>query len=159
METKKCPKCFTDIPSKATKCPNCQSDIRSKRTSKIIWGLFLFSILSIIIFASSTEQSDTNYAVEANPVEWAGTYAQVYVTNSLKAPSTAKFGLITNNNITKLDNNDYRVSSYVDSQNGFGAMIRSNWEVLLNYKGGDAKNAGNWEAKKIVIDGKIVFGE
>lgn len=69
-------------------------------------------------------------------------YAQNYVKNGLKAPSTAKFPSF----FLSLD--DYRVtrykgtvtvSSYVDSQNSFGAMLRSNFVVKIGYKTHDCE--------------------
>lgn len=156
-QTKKCPKCFTDIPFKATKCPNCQSDI--KKTSKLVLGLFIFSIFAMIISISSLSGSTpyTETASTADPVEWAGTYAQVYVTKTLKAPSTADFPVIRSNDVTNLGNGRYKVSSFVDSQNGFGAMIRSNWEVTLTYAGSNAEDAGSWTVEKIIFDGKVIY--
>lgn len=52
--------------------------------------------------------------------------AKDYITNNLKAPSTAKFpwDLKTTYDVKM---GKYSVLSYVDSQNGFGAMIRTNF--------------------------------
>lgn len=52
--------------------------------------------------------------------------AKDYITNNLKAPSTAKFPWDLK---TAYDTKTgkYTVLSYVDSQNGFGAMIRTNF--------------------------------
>jgi hypothetical protein len=44
----------------------------------------------------------------------------------------------------------------VDSQNGFGAMVRSNWEVVMVYTGGDPDDIGSWKAEKITFDGKVI---
>jgi ribosomal protein L40E len=159
IQTKKCPKCFTDISVKATKCPNCQSDIRSKKVPKFVLGLFVFSMFVFIISLSMLSEPApyTKTISTADPIEWVGIYAQVYVKETLKAPSTAKFPVIRDNNVTDLGNGRYRVLSYVDSQNSFGAMIRSDWEVTLIYKGSNAEDAGSWDIQEIVIGGKVVF--
>lgn len=72
------------------------------------------------------------------------TSAKDVVTRALKAPSTAKF---PGEFLTPLEdwsfarNKDvYQVSSYVDAQNSFGAMIRSDFIIKVSMpKDGDAK--------------------
>lgn len=57
-------------------------------------------------------------------------YAEMAVENHLKAPSTAEFASYNPANVTQ-EGNTFYVLSYVDSQNGFGAMVRSNFEVRV----------------------------
>jgi hypothetical protein len=57
-------------------------------------------------------------------------YAEQAVEGHLKAPSTAEFSSYNPANITQASDTFY-VKSYVDSQNGFGAMVRSNFEVRV----------------------------
>lgn len=52
--------------------------------------------------------------------------AKNYVEASLKSPSTAKFPWVSDT-IIPLGDNKYTIGSYVDSQNGFGATIRTNY--------------------------------
>lgn len=60
------------------------------------------------------------------------------VAKNLKAPSTAKFpsfyddGAVT---FTSLGGNRYTISSYVDSQNNFGAMLRTHWTATVSVSG------------------------
>lgn len=64
------------------------------------------------------------------------TFAQMLVEKHLKAPSTAKHPWGTSNyQITDLGDYRYRVSSYVDAQNSFGAMIRTNYTVVIRQSG------------------------
>jgi hypothetical protein len=60
--------------------------------------------------------------------------AQKFVEKSLKAPSTAKFPSLIKSSVKKTSSDSYTVISYVDSQNGFGAMIRTNYIVELKQK-------------------------
>jgi len=60
--------------------------------------------------------------------------AQQFVKKSLKAPSTAEFPALFKSTVTKKGFDTYYISSYVDSENGFGAMIRSNYVVELKQK-------------------------
>jgi len=75
------------------------------------------------------------------------------VKSGLKAPSTAQFpGIFLNADKWFVSRNHdiVTVQSYVDSQNSFGAMIRSNFKAQYSY-----------EKKKLLyldIDGNVVFG-
>lgn len=69
--------------------------------------------------------------LETDPKIQAWGCAQDVVKSSLKAPSTAKFPSYNENYITELGENKYSINAYVDSQNGFGAQIRTNFTVTL----------------------------
>lgn len=58
-------------------------------------------------------------------------YGKEYVKLNLKAPSTAKFGSYGNSNVQHYTGCKFVVTGYVDSQNSFGAMLRSNYSVTL----------------------------
>lgn len=57
--------------------------------------------------------------------------AQLFVEKTLKVPSTANFPGLFKSSVIKKNSNTYKVSSYVDSENGFGAIIRSTYVVEL----------------------------
>lgn len=59
------------------------------------------------------------------------------ITNKLKTPSTAEFPSISDWDIYINSNNVIVVSSYVDSQNSYGAMLRSDFEhqYIISGKG------------------------
>jgi hypothetical protein len=65
--------------------------------------------------------------------------AEDFVSKRLKSPSTAKFPWFWNAQIIYLGNCRHEIHSYVDSQNSFGAMIRTRYIVILRYAGQD-----NW---------------
>lgn len=71
---------------------------------------------------SSVSASDDDYW-------YAVTAAQELVKERLKSPSTAKFPL-DSYSVSRSGNN-WKVSGYVDAQNGFGAISRSNWTVTF----------------------------
>jgi len=62
-------------------------------------------------------------------------YGKEYVKKSLKAPSTAKFGSYGNSSVYHYTGCKFVVKGYVDSQNSFGAMLRSNYSVTLKPTG------------------------
>lgn len=66
--------------------------------------------------------------------------SQVFVKRNLKAPSTAEFPSQSESTITPSeDGATYKIYSYVDSQNGFGAMIRTKYYVKMIKDGSDWK--------------------
>lgn len=54
-----------------------------------------------------------------------------YVRAQLKSPSSADFGWDYNNAVTQIDDSTFAVHNIVDSQNGFGAMIRANYTCKI----------------------------
>lgn len=73
--------------------------------------------------------------------------ADKYVRPFLKAPSTAKFGPAYLATIVDLEHCKYRVTNYVDSQNGFGAMIRTHYTVDVRHHDGRR----TWSGSNLVI--------
>lgn len=66
--------------------------------------------------------------------------SQVFVKRNLKAPSTAEFPSQSESTITMSeDGSTYKIYSFVDSQNGFGAMIRTKYYVKMIKDGSDWK--------------------
>lgn len=81
-----------------------------------------------------------NYKYEAMAfAEWA-------MKRQLKAPSTAKFPGFHDEGVTAQDwgGDKFTVWSYVDSQNGFGAMIRTRYEMTVQRQGD-----GNWQVESV----------
>ena len=80
---------------------------------------------------------------------------------SLKSPSTADFPTsdqvvirrFMNKVPNRAPNEAYEVSSYVDSQNSFGAMIRSSWTVVFEYVGTMMK------IHKVIVSGEVVYDD
>lgn len=110
----------------------------------------LFSLLTIIIFiffAFGSGDNESSSSTGDNKM-LAYNYAEDFVKQRLKSPSTAKFPGIfeKNDHITELGGGKYRISSWVDSQNGFGAMIRSRWSCTITFADGKVK------AENIIIE-------
>lgn len=119
-----------------------------------IGGCFLISVFAAVINPSSgTSASDAPSTYEYQLS--ARAFSESYIERLLKAPSTAEF---CRGSATDLGDNRWRVVSCVDSQNSYGAMIRSDWETTLLYSGGDVADANNWKLEKVVFDGKTVYG-
>lgn len=82
--------------------------------------------------------------------------SKAYVKSALKSPTSADFPYM-DYQMKDLGDNRFVVSSYVDSQNSFGVMIRSNWVVTVQYLGGDQFENNNWKLEAMTIDGKRVY--
>lgn len=79
--------------------------------------------------------------------EWAAIMCQRFVRNRLKAPSTAKFQPSRSAASKKTGEARYTVTSYVDAQNSFGAMMRNTYTCDIEYTGGL-----NWSLRGLEIE-------
>ena len=147
-----------EISALAKKCPHCQSKI--KQPMSVITKFFLIA-LGISIFSAlvmggnSTSQPATpDSSVYGNPEDFAWVIAENQIEKLLKSPSTAEF---CKPKVTDLGNNKYVVASCVDSQNGFGAMLRSSWTVTLTYSGSNVDSQVGWKINMVVFDDEVVY--
>ncbi len=67
--------------------------------------------------------------------------AEDFVERRLKSPSTAKFPktMERSNHITDLGGGKFEINSWVDSQNSFGATIRTNFSCTVAIDGETAR--------------------
>ncbi|RZK54742.1 MAG: hypothetical protein EOO87_09650 [Pedobacter sp.] len=66
-----------------------------------------------------------------NMVTKAFVYSKNCVREKLISPITAKFPYVNGSAVTKINDSTFTVSSHVDSQNSFGAMIRRNYKCKI----------------------------
>jgi len=108
----------------------------------LTWGYLAF-----FTDTSTTPSANKSYAPDEIELH---IQAQQFVLRGLKAPSTAKFPALPYN--TSADGNGlYKVDSFVDSENSFGAMIRSDWTVLMRLSG------ETWTLERMIIGGEAVY--
>jgi hypothetical protein len=162
--TKKCPQCQKDVDARATKCPYCQSDIRSWIRKHPI-GLLLIALFVVPIVLS---QINAKPEVVISPTEQIAnmkkssieSFARSYVKGTLKAPSTAKFSYSPSVKADPENLNSYEVLSHVDSENSYGAMIRSTWSLKAHYVGPDTQegidDGTNWKIDEFYFDGEKI---
>lgn len=91
--------------------------------------------------SSSGSSSTTNTARHSD--EDAFYCATLIVEDYLKAPSTAKFCKLSDATVTHLGKGEYMVTGWVDAENSYGAMIRSDFVVTYTatekgFKNGNA---------------------
>lgn len=99
-----------------------------------IIGVVLMTILYMI--GSIGGDSSTSNSASNNKL-LAYDYAEDFVKKQLKSPSTANFPGVSEENKQTIDlgGGKYQINSWVDSQNGFGATIRTNFSCLIIIKG------------------------
>lgn len=112
----------------------------SNKTLLNIIGILFFLTIGFYTFSNFLLTSNPKYKplTEAQKKDRqqkndAALNAQLLVKGKLKSPSTAKFPPTSTAKITKSATDTWIVTSYVDSQNGFGAMIRNNWVAKIRY--------------------------
>ena len=105
---------------------------------KIAWIAYAVLMASLLIYAASLPSPASQPMSEEKLAYYA---ARTFVEQRLKAPKTAEFGTYYDSNtvITKMDDNNYKIRLYVDSENSFGAMIRS--EFIVDVRKADN---GDW---------------
>jgi hypothetical protein len=86
-----------------------------------IAGLLLFTFvgLGITNIAATARANKRNLAIF--------NVCESFTTDALKAPATAKFPEFNIRMLTEVDDGTYTVKSYVDAQNSFGALIRTDF--------------------------------
>jgi fucose permease len=144
-----CPECSKMISDKADMCPHCgypvkkaekeeKKKVANEQANKacmifILMAILLFFVALIVQIANPPSPTKN----EPNDVD-AFVMSQSFVEQRLIAPTTAKFPYIGDAyEVTKLDSVTWLVDSYVDSQNGFGAFIRTRYVAKLMYMGND----------------------
>lgn len=126
---------------------------QEKRTSVLTWIVLLVVGGFLIKACTSGESTRSSTVSDAKPKcssSMAHVMAGNFVKRELRSPSTAKFPYTSDRDVVvnDLGNCRFSISSYVDSQNGFGAMIRSRFSVVMQ----STPDGHTWTAKDLVIN-------
>lgn len=101
--------------------------------------LFLFYVVMVSPNIPEVQVEKEKQVKEYKPENtMACIMAQGWVEDNLVSPSTADFQACRNSNVVYLGEKMYIVNSYVDSQNGFGAMLRTFYTAELFTDGEDS---------------------
>lgn len=148
-----CPECSHEVSDSAMSCPNCGFELKkqhqSKKPKKKSGGCLPWVVVTLVILALITLYSifrdDTS---EESPIQHsevlAYNYAEDFVEKKLKSPSTAEFpGVVEKDkHIVSMGNGEYKITSWVDSQNSFGATIRTEFSCTIIFEGDQVKCRG-----------------
>lgn len=98
-------------------------------------GVLLISLLIGFKACSSSSSAPESAAVAApsgtTNTAGAWAYMQEFVKQRLKSPVTADFPFGGHRDVEALGDNRYLVNSYVDSQNSFGAQVRTRFSGVI----------------------------
>ena len=113
---------------------------------KKVFATFLVAFALLNLYGCSS--SDTDPEDNFNKI-LAYNYATKFVKQSLKSPSTAEFPGTDEKlrQVKHLGDFRYQINSWVDSQNGFGAMVRSGFECIVKI---DKENSTYMNEKLII---------
>jgi hypothetical protein len=91
----------------------------------------IIAVIAFLIWALFYPKGDKALSIDAYLT------ATTHIKKQLKSPATAEFPVYNEDFVTITGKDSVTVISYVDSQNGFGAIIRSNFIVKMHKKGDD----------------------
>lgn len=134
-----CPECKKEVSKKAKACPHC-GFILKKKMGCFKWGLIIILAIIVLFVIEVSTQDKSKGKDNAGLVE-AYRASENYMERQLKSPKTADFpGVLTyKNHVKKMENGQWIINSYVDSQNGFGAIVRTNFSCTVVKVGGRYK--------------------
>lgn len=129
---------------------------KPQKKHKIVGNVLAIIFIVFVFQFCSSLLEGTPEAEEEVLLDMAVIASENYVRPLLLSPSTAEFARIKDRSI-KLDEETYVVSSYVDSQNGFGAMIRTEWKSEIRFLGGDKYEDSSWRLELLEVAGEQVY--
>lgn len=107
----------------------------------LIFGIVFFALMKSCDAPSNEASSSTSNGSTSSA--WA--YTQQFVKRELKSPSTAEFEFGGHRSVTPLGDGRYSFSSYVDSQNGFGAVTRTKFHGTIR------RIDGGWRLEELQL--------
>lgn len=165
-----CPKCQKEVQDGSSFCNYCGTRIEpvnneavTNRTSNAsenesknkLKGIVIISLLIVIVALLALKAFNVN--IDVNKMKYGEKYkiydiAQESVKEYLTSPASAKFPNIDSDDVTINGTGDsYFVNSYVDSENGFGASLRTKFECFIE------KDDDSWSTTIVTLDDKQYF--
>ena len=115
-----------------------QTETKKKKNYGYIFWIIIIAVIAASTYISSLKEDDYSSSSSSSTNKFmAYSYAEDFVEKQLKSPSTAKYPKVVekDKHITILGNNRYEINSWVDSQNSFGATIRTRFSCIIIFDG------------------------
>ncbi|MCE0981696.1 hypothetical protein [Pseudomonas monteilii] len=110
---------------------------KTKARAAVVFAAVVLAAIWVWLYAwsNSPQREVEAQAKDCGNTTLAFVMTQNFVKQRLKSPESAKFPYVNERgvNVFADGNCGFSVSAYVDSQNGFGAMIRSNYQAAISY--------------------------
>jgi curved DNA-binding protein CbpA len=131
----KCKTCGKEVSITAATCPHCgEKNPVTAKTSGCLTIVLAFFVISIVVGIFSGNKGGSGSSSKYDAFQ-AQADCEGFVKQNLKAPSSADFASHRELNITGSGVGPWTVIGYVDSQNSFGAKIRSTYICTVHYQG------------------------
>lgn len=96
--------------------------------TELIAFLIIFGLIFLVLKCSCSETDEEKAIRNEQNIKFHAYFnSQQCLKDLLKSPSTAEFPSGSEQFVTRIDDNTFIINSYVDSQNSFGAMLRTNF--------------------------------
>lgn len=123
--------------------------IPTKKPKTPLWFLLIFVpgvliAFMVAIYYENRSAGPTEPA-QADESRQAERACRRYIEQQLKAPATARYPTPS----TSKDGPEYTVTGSVDSQNSFGALVRTQYKCMVSSEGG-----GTWKLEYLDFPGK-----
>lgn len=118
---------------------------------KIVYALFgilvVVGVFGLFMPGEDKPKPIAEESADAPSKSEAWTMAKEFVEDRLKSPASADYGgQVSSETVTQTGENTFSVSAWVDSENAFGATIRTRFDCKLRYRGD-----GNWRCEELAI--------
>jgi len=124
---------------------------------RVLLGLIpvlIVIVIAVFVVSSNDKKQEVVQDVKKEPSRTeVCVQAQMLIEQTLKSPATADFPVCNDFSITRTTDGGYIVESYVDSQNGFGALIRTDFTIAFSYINGGKQVI----TEALTVDGKVEY--
>lgn len=108
---------------------------KRRQANKVIFPIT--AILVVLLFYGLCKSNKPGNVTKQISKMDAAVMAKSFVEQNLKAPATADFGPVRDENVDQLNDTTFTVRGYVDAENTFGAKLRNNYTCTVRFMPND----------------------